>query len=352
MPAIIRYVLVPAVVGASLGLAVTLVLFFYDKSTDKPGYASAVRQAAPSVVNIYSSKILEPAVCQQPWFRDWCERFVGVDPEQLQTSLGSGVIAHQDGYVLTNYHVIAGADEVFVMFANGQSTRATLIGADPETDLAVVQVPIAGLTPIQIGDSDAVEVGDLTLAIGNPFGIGQTVSAGIVSAKGRAGISASLYDDFIQTDAAINPGNSGGALIDTEGALIGINTLIFSPSGGSQGIGFALPSRLVVAILEEIIATGKVTRGWLGITLNPPLLESPGLLVTGVAAGSPANLAGIEPGDEVIAVNGTAASSLIQISRLIAQTAPGGEIVMTLQRQDQRLDVIAVAAERPLDAGS
>ncbi len=345
----IRYVLVPAVVGASLGLVVTLALFLYNKTNDKPGYASAVRQAAPSVVNIYSSKILEPAVCQQPWFRDWCERFVGVDPEQMQTSLGSGVIAHEAGYVLTNYHVIAGADEIFVMFANGQSTTATLIGADPETDLAVVQVPVAGLTPIQIGDSDAIEVGDLTLAIGNPFGIGQTVSAGIVSAKGRAGISASLYDDFIQTDAAINPGNSGGALIDTSGALIGINTLIFSPSGGSQGIGFALPSQLVVAILEEIIATGKVTRGWLGITLNPPLLESPGLLVTEVAPASPARLAGMQPGDEVIAVNGVAASSLIQISRIIAQTAPGAEIVLTLQRDNRRLDVIAVAAERPLD---
>ena len=347
MPAIIRYILVPAVIGASLGLVVTVALFFFNGQDDKPGYASAVRLAAPSVVNIYSSKILEPAVCQQPWFREWCERFGGADPGQMQSSLGSGVIADEAGYVLTNYHVIAGADEIFVMFASGQSTTAVLIGADPETDLAVIQVPIQGLNPIRIGNSDEVEVGDLALAIGNPFGIGQTVSAGIVSAKGRAGISASLYDDFIQTDAAINPGNSGGALIDTSGALIGINTLIFSPSGGSQGIGFALPSRLVVAILEEIIATGKVTRGWLGVTLNPPLLDNPGLLVTQVAQPSPARTAGVQPGDLLLAVNGAEAGSLIQVSRLIAQTPPGGNLIMTIQRNATRFDVIAVAAERP-----
>jgi serine protease DegS len=341
--------LVPAVIGASLGLAVTFVLFLNDAPNDKPGYAAAVRQAGPSVVNIYSSKVLEPAVCQQPWFREWCERFADVDPEQMQTSLGSGVIAQPGGYILTNYHVIAGADEIFVMFADGVSTIARLIGADPETDLAVIQVATQGLTPIEIPSSDQVEVGDLVLAIGNPFGIGQTVSAGIVSAKGRAGISESLYDDFIQTDAAINPGNSGGALIDTEGRLVGINTLIFSPSGGSQGIGFALPARLVVAILDEIIATGKVTRGWLGVTLNQPLGGSAGLLVTQVAAASPAGQAGVLPGDLIVSVNGIAASNLIQVSGQIAETDPGGNILMSLERNGRLIEVVATAAERPPD---
>jgi len=347
VPTVIRYVLVPAIIGASLGLAVTFVLFLGNGWDDKPGYAAAVRRAAPSVVNIYSSKVLEPAVCQQPWFRDWCDRMREINPEQLQTSLGSGVIANHEGHILTNYHVIAGADEIFVMFANGLSTTARLVGADPETDLAVIKVETPGLTPIPVGKSEQVEVGDLALAIGNPFGIGQTVSAGIISAKGRTGISESPYDDFIQTDAAINPGNSGGALIDTEGQLIGINTLIFSRTGGSQGIGFALPAELAVSILEEIVATGKVTRGWLGVTLNPPLDNRNGLLVTQVSPASPAAKAGVAAGDLILAVNQFPATDLMAVSQLIAATEPGGEIVMSIQRGASRFDVRALAAERP-----
>jgi len=334
-------------IGLSLGLAVTFALYLQNASDDKPGYAAAVRLASPSVVNIYSSKILEPAVCQQPWFREWCERLRDVNPDQMQTSLGSGVIADKQGYILTNYHVIAGADEIFVMFANGHSTVATLIGADPETDLAVIRVNTPGLTPIAIGESDQTDVGDIVLAIGNPFGVGQTVSAGIISAKGRNGISESPYDDFIQTDAAINPGNSGGALINTEGQLIGINTVIFTRTGASQGIGFALPAQLAAAVLEEIVATGKVTRGWLGVTLNPPLDERGGLLVTQVSPGSPALLAGVQPGDLILAVNQLPADDLMEVSRLIAGIAPGGEIVMSVLRDDSHFDVRAIAAERP-----
>ena len=341
----------PAVIGASLGLAATFGLFHLRQTgdgpagADKPGYATAVRRAAPAVVNIYSARNLEPAVCSQPWFREWCERFRGSNPGNLQTSLGSGVVANTEGYILTNNHVIAGADEIFVMFAGGESTTARLVGADPETDLAVIQVQAQGLTPITIGDSDRAEVGDLVLAIGNPFGIGQTVSAGIISAKGRTGVSESPYDDFIQTDAAINPGNSGGALIDTEGRLLGINTLIFS--GGSQGIGFALPARLAVSILDEIVETGKVTRGWLGVTLNPPSASGEGLLVTQVSPASPAWRAGVQPGDVVLAINQTPAADLSTLSRLIARIPPGGDIVMSLERSGQRFEVRAKAAERP-----
>jgi len=351
VPALFRYILVPAIIGATLGLAVTFFLFQLRGADDKPGYAAAVRRAAPAVVNIYSSRSLEPTVCQQPGFRDWCERFRGEGAGTLQTSLGSGVIASSEGHILTNNHVIEGADEIFVMFADGQSTTASLVGADRETDLAVIRVDASGLTPIEVGDSDAAEVGDLVLAIGNPFGIGQTVSSGIISAKGRTGVSESLYDDFIQTDAAINPGNSGGALIDTDGRLIGINTLIFNPNGEAQGIGFALPARLAFSILDEIVETGKVTRGWLGVTLSPPAAGIEGLLVTQVTPASPAALAGIEPGDRLLAVNHTSATDLAHLSRLIAEIPPGAEIPLTLQRGTDLIEVSTTAAERPAQTG-
>jgi len=344
--ALIRYILVPAVVGATLGLVVTFLLFEL-KADDRPGYASAVRRAAPAVVNIYSSRTLEPSICQQPSFQEWCERFRGDTPGNLQTSLGSGVIATAEGHILTNNHVIEGADEIFVMFADGQSTLASLVGADPETDLAVIRVEAQGLTPIRVGDSDRAEVGDVVLAIGNPFGIGQTVSAGIISAKGRTGVSESLYDDFIQTDAAINPGNSGGALIDTDGRLIGINTLIYDGAGQAQGIGFALPARLAFSILDEIVETGKVTRGWLGVMLSPPGPDESGLLVTRVTPSSPAAEAGVLPGDRLLAVNHTAATDLAHLSRLIAEIPPGAEILITLRRRGDDLEVSTTAAARP-----
>jgi serine protease DegS len=245
--------------------------------------------------------------------------------------------------------VIDGADEILVAFADGRTTTATLVGSDSETDLAVIRVPFDNLTPIALGSSDAVEVGDVALAIGNPFGIGQTVSAGIISAKGRAGISRSPFDDFIQTDAAINPGNSGGALIDTEGRLIGINTMIFTRSGDSAGVGFAIPSQLTYSILEEIIETGRVTRGWLGVVMDTSPIASSGvgLRISRIEPGGPAAVAGLLPGDVVLAVNGQAAVDSIVISHEIGAADPGEEIELSVLRQGERFNVRAVAGERP-----
>jgi serine protease DegS len=213
----------------------------------------------------------------------------------------------------------------------------------------VIRVPLHNLTPITLGSSDDVQVGDVALAIGNPFGIGQTVSAGIISAKGRAGISRSPYDDFIQTDAAINPGNSGGALIDTEGRLIGINTMIFTRSGDSAGVGFAIPAQLTYSILEEIIETGRVTRGWLGVVLAsaPAAGRGVGLQITGVEPGGPASLAGLSPGDVVLAVNAQPAVNSSVVSLEIGQTEPGNEIELDVLRHGERIIVRAVAGIRP-----
>jgi serine protease DegS len=301
------------------------------------------------VVNIYSTKMHKPAICQQPRFREWCDRFAGAGRSQMQSSLGSGVVVHADGYIITNLHVIDGADEILVAFADGRTSRAVLVGSDPETDLAVIRVPLTNLTPITLGSSDSVEVGDVALAIGNPFGIGQTVSAGIISAKGRAGISRSPYDDFIQTDAAINPGNSGGALIDTEGQLIGINTMTFTRSGDSAGVGFAIPAQLTYSILEEIIETGRVTRGWLGAVLasNPASRQSTGLQITAVEPGGPAARAGLRSGDIVLAVNKLPATDSNAISLEIGRTEPGNEIELKILRSGTQSLVVVIAGVRP-----
>ncbi len=236
------------------------------------GCADAVTAAEPSVVNIYSKKAVHTRlhpICELPRYRELCDA-ANVPDRRPQNSLGSGVIVRSDGYILTNAHVIADADEILVSFSDGQTTSAQLIGKDPETDLAVIRANATGLSPIQMGSSDDARVGDIVLAIGNPFGIGQTVSLGIVSAKGRYGICSSPYEDFLQTDAAINPGNSGGALIDLQGRLLGINSFFYSQTGGSQGLGFAMPVELAFSVLDEIIADGRVTRGWLGISINRP----------------------------------------------------------------------------------
>jgi serine protease DegS len=349
MRQLVRYFIIPAIIGAVVGIVILLLSQNQPKSP-KPGYAAAVKRAAPAVVNIYSSKVITPPICQLPRFREWCDRFSGAGRNHMQSSLGSGVIVREDGYILTNNHVIAGADEILVAFSDGQATTATLVGGDPETDLAVIRVQARGLTAIPMGSSDTLEVGDLALAIGNPFGIGQTVSSGIISAKGRAGISPSPYDDFIQTDAAINPGNSGGALIDFEGGLIGINTLIFTRAGGSEGIGFAIPAQLAMNILAEIIETGQVTRGWLGVELaNTPVPGTGvGLEVTAVLQDGPANRAGLLPGDLIIAVAGQPAASSAMVSRLIAHTPPGSEISLSVLRNNRKLVVTATAGVRPI----
>ncbi|MBK79713.1 MAG: 2-alkenal reductase [Gammaproteobacteria bacterium] len=349
MRELLRYVLLPALVGGLVGLGVMLATK-PGAPAPKPGYAQAVKRAAPAVVNIYSSKLLTPPICQLPRFKEWCDRFTGGEQNHMQSSLGSGVIVREDGYILTNNHVIAGADEILVSFNNGQATTATVIGSDPETDLAVIKVEARGLRPIDIGESAAVEVGDVALAIGNPFGIGQTVSSGIISAKGRTGISPSPYDDFIQTDAAINPGNSGGALIDAAGHLIGVNTLIFSRSGGSEGIGFAIPAQLAMSVLNEIVETGRVTRGWLGVELasTPAPGMAVGLEVTRVLARGPADQAGLRTGDLIVAINEQPAVSSSVVSRLIAHAAPGSDIQLDILRGEEAITVTARSGERPV----
>ncbi len=350
MREMLRYVVLPAVVGAMVGLVVMFAGTGSEPPAAKPGYAEAVKRAAPAVVNIYSSKVLTPPICQLPRFKEWCDRFSGTEGNHMQSSLGSGVVVREDGYILTNNHVIAGADEILVAFSNGQATTATVVGSDPETDLAVIKVEAQGLRPIPIGQSDTVEVGDVALAIGNPFGIGQTVSYGIISAQGRTGISPSPYDDFIQTDAAINPGNSGGALIDAEGNLIGVNALIFSRSGGSEGIGFAIPSQLALAVLDEIVETGRVTRGWLGVELasTPAAGMAVGLEVTRVLHRGPADEAGLRVGDRIVAINEQPAVSSTVASRLIAHAAPGSEIQLDILRGAEQLTVMARSGERPV----
>ncbi len=344
----VRYVLIPAIVGGLVGFSVMLFMQF-DGPSAKPGFASAVKRASPSVVNIYTSKLVSPPICQLPRFRAWCNRFSTAGSQRMQNSLGSGVIVSEDGYILTNEHVIAGADEILVGFADGQVTTASLVGIDPETDLAVIRVQASGLTPIPVGSSDEVEVGDVALAIGNPFGIGQTVSSGIISAKGRAGVSRSPYDDFIQTDAAINPGNSGGALIDADGELIGINTMIVSRSGGSDGIGFAIPTRLALSILQEIVENGRVTRGWLGVELAnaPPTGAGVGLQIIGIQPNGPADNAGLRIGDYILAINENPAVSAMVVTRQIAHADPGSDLELDVMRQGKQLTLTAESGVRP-----
>jgi serine protease DegS len=346
----IRYVLMPALVGALVGLAV----LYLGKPAPAPaagvGFAQAVKHAAPAVVNVYTARAVAPPRCNLPRFQEWCARAADRGQRQMHSSLGSGVIVRDDGYILTNNHVIAGAEEILVAFHDGRATSATVIGTDPETDLAVIKVDSAGWQAIRIGDSAAVEVGDVALAIGNPFGIGQTVSAGIISAKGRTSISPSPYDDFMQTDAAINPGNSGGALIDAHGNLIGINSLIFSRSGGSDGIGFAIPVTLAMAVLNEILETGRVTRGWLGIELSGVADRQafPGLEVTSVLRRGPADLAGVMVGDRIVAVNEQPAVDAAAVTQLIAHAAPGSPVQLDLLRGDDLLTVQALSGVRPV----
>lgn len=343
---LLRYILLPALVGAVIGLGV---LAFVNFKPQRPGYADAVRSAAPAVVNIYTTQRVRPAACERPEFQAWCDRMTLGTSERVQSSLGSGVIVRSDGFILTNNHVVANADEVLVAFHNGQATTATIIGTDLETDLAVIKVQATGLTAIPIGDSEAVAVGDLALAIGNPFGLGQTVSAGIISAKGRIGITASPYSDFLQTDAAINLGNSGGALIDVDGQLIGINTLIFSRSGGSEGIGFAIPARVAMNVLEQLVQSGEVVRGWLGLELGgapAPGLNS-GLRVNAVLYGGPAYNAGVRVGDVVQSVDGLLATTSVTVSRQIASAEPGQTLRLEIERAGQSQVLEAVAIQRP-----
>ncbi len=321
-------------------------------------YADAVAIAAPSVVNIHTRKtVVQQAspLFDDPFFR----RFFGdaLGPrEREETSLGSGVIVSAKGYILTNNHVIEGADEIQVALRDGRTTPAKVVGSDPEADLAVLKVELEALPAITLGDAEALRVGDVVLAIGNPFGVGQTVTLGIVSATGRSSLGINTYENFIQTDAAINPGNSGGALITARGELIGINTAIFSKSGGSQGIGFAIPMSLAKNSMAQIVEKGYVSRGWMGVeaqALTPQLAESfnvghtRGIIIAGVLRGGPADRGGLKPGDVVFRINGKETLDANDALNLIGQTKPGEMIAIEGQRDGKALALKIEVGERP-----
>jgi serine protease DegS len=343
------------------------VVEFLQDDSDRPAnigsgpvsYAEAVRRASPAVVNIYTSKqvVENPSpLFDNPTIR----RYFGDRNrlrERTQTSLGSGVIMSAQGYVLTNYHVIENADEIEVFLADGNTVSANVLGADPETDLAVLTIAVDSLPGIVISDTTKLEVGDVVLAIGNPFGFGQTVTQGIISATGRDRLGINTFENFIQTDAAINPGNSGGALINAYGELVGINTAIFSKSGGSQGIGFAIPIGLASDVMSQIIEHGRVIRGWLGLelqNLSPQLAESFGLidrtgvLVAGVVRQSPAYKFGIRPGDIILSFNDKAIRDAKTIQNEIASSKPSSEVTISGLRRGKIFEVQAKIGQRPV----
>ncbi len=322
-------------------------------------YSLAARKAMPSVVNISTSK--EVKLRRHPFMDDpLFRRFFGdqLDGEtQRASSLGSGVIVGSEGYILTNHHVIEAADEIEVALNDGRQARAKLVGADPESDLAVLKVELKNLPAITFGRADQATVGDVVLAIGNPFGVGQTVTQGIVSGLGRSHLGINTFENFIQTDAAINPGNSGGALVDANGNLIGVNTAIYSRSGGSMGIGFAIPVSLARQVMDQIIATGSVTRGWIGVEvqdITPELAESfklpngsKGVLIAGVVHGGPADRAGVKPGDILVEVEGKPVLDSSAMLNLVAEAQPGKVALLKVLRNSTAVAVKLTVGKRP-----
>ena len=313
--------------------------------TFRPIYEKVSR----SVVNVYSTKTIRENPNISPFFEDpFFRQFFGGGPfqnvprERREQALGSGVIISEDGYILTNNHVVDGADEIKVALADNLTKyNAKVVGADPQTDIAVIKVEAKGLPAITITDSDNLGVGDVVLAIGNPFGVGQTVTMGIVSAKGRAGMGIVDYEDFIQTDASINPGNSGGALVDAGGRLVGINTAILSRNGGNQGVGFAVPVNLARSVMEQLIEKGKVTRGYLGVKIQPvtpelakefKLSDNSGALVSEVTKDSPAEKAGLKEGDVVVQFNGKKVTDSQHLRLMVSQTEPGKNVELKVLR--------------------
>ncbi|HWU98899.1 MAG TPA: Do family serine endopeptidase [Oxalicibacterium sp.] len=322
-------------------------------------FRDAAKLAMPSVVNIFTSKTAAPS--QNPFMDDpFFRKFFGdrFDEEQeKQVSLGSGVIVSQQGYILTNNHVVEAADEIEVALADGRKALAKVVGSDPETDLAVVKIDLDNLPAITLGHVEEAKVGDVVLAIGNPFGVGQTVTMGIISALGRNHLGIlDAFENFIQTDAAINPGNSGGALIDANGNLLGINTAIYSRSGGSLGIGFAIPVTTVKSVMDAIIKDGQVIRGYIGVEpqdITPELAESFGLkksngaIIAGVLRGGPADKAGMQPGDILVSVDGKNVADMADMLNQIAQLSPGKKASIVVLRRNQETTLSVVVGIRP-----
>jgi Do/DeqQ family serine protease len=320
-------------------------------------YRAAAQKASAAVVSIATAKAApKNERMNDPWFRF----FFGDRQQEQQTGLGSGVIVSPNGYILTNNHVVEGADEIEVTLNDARKAKAKIIGTDPDTDLAVLKIELPDLPVIVLGSSDALQVGDQVLAIGNPFGLGQTVSAGIVSALGRNQLGINTFENFIQTDAAINPGNSGGALVDVNGHLLGINTAIYSRSGGSMGIGFAIPVSTARMVLDGLVKDGQVTRGWIGVEpqeLTAELAETFGLkngsanlqgvIITGVLQNGPAAKAGIQPGDVITQVAGKSVATVPELLANVAALKPGTASAFSIRRAAQTLELQVTPAPRP-----
>jgi len=325
-------------------------------SSGPVSYAPAVSRAAPAVVNIYTTqkiRTMTNPLLEHPWFRFHGEQ---LPRERTASSLGSGVIVSSDGYILTNDHVVASADSIVVALRDGREVAAKVIGTDPDTDLAVLKVELGKLPVLPFKTSESA-VGDVVLAIGNPFGVGQTVTQGIISAIGRSGLGINTYEDFIQTDAAINPGNSGGALVDVSGNLIGVNSAIYSRSGGSMGIGFAIPAPLAKQVMQDIISQGHVVRGWLGIEIGSNSLangdesRSPNgqqpIIIAGVMPGGPGDRGGLQAGDELKSVMGVAVNSADQVIRQIASLKPKTRAEIEVLRDGKPRKLTVTMGERP-----
>jgi len=342
----------------------TLTIQQAQQPAEKPvgaseSFAPAAQKVIPAVVNVFTQqKVSSPThpALQDPIFRYFFGDRLDARPREV-SNLGSGVIVSANGYILTNHHVVEAADEIQVALADGSTLPAKVVGADPETDLAVLKIDRGNLPAITFAQADSLHVGDWVLAVGNPFGVGQTVTAGIVSALGRTQLGINTFENFIQTDAAINPGNSGGALVDSAGNLVGVNSAIYSRTGGSQGIGFAIPVSIARQVMEQIIQSGSVTRGWVGIEvqdMTPELAESfnlksaEGALIAGVLKGGPADAGGIRPGDILLSVNGNKVSNSSSLLNLIAALKPGDNTQLTVLRKQQSLDLKIQVGRRPM----
>lgn len=362
-----RFLVVPAQApGGQSTLPATPPLTLNDSITTpipvaNGSYAVAAQRALPAVVHIFTSKDIPTP--QQPLMNDpFFQRFFGdqgrtQQQTQRKTGLGSGVLVSSEGYILTNNHVIEAADAIEVALNDGKKFSAHIVGRDPESDLAVLRIdsPVK-LPSIVFGPAGGTRVGDVVLAIGNPFGVGQTVTMGIVSAMGRTELGINTFEDFIQTDAAINPGNSGGALVDTQGRLIGINTAIYSRSGGSLGIGFAIPASAAKGVMEQIIKNGRVIRGWIGVQvqeITPDLIKAfnlpeKGALIAGISRNSPAARAGLLPGDVLVAIDNKSVVNAHGVLETVASLPPGQLVRATLIRNGKSLEAVIQIAQRPL----
>ena len=329
------------------------------------GFAAVLKNALPAVVNIHTSKIVKPRAQQMPFFNDpffhqfFGDQFGQMQPKpQREQSLGSGVIVTSDGTILTNNHVIDGATDIKVQLSDKRELQAKVVGKDAKTDIAVLKIEASGLPILALGDSSKLQVGDLVLAIGEPFGLGGTATMGIVSATGRSGLGIESYEDFIQTDAAINPGNSGGAMIDLRGNLVGINTAIVSGGGGSMGVGFAIPINMVRSVMDQLVSHGKVVRGYLGVYIQDVspsiakqfgLSQNNGVLIGDVSAGTPGERAGLKRGDIVTELNGEPVKDAGRLRLRISQTAPGTDVKLRIWRDGMNQDVSVKLGELPPD---